>query len=231
MTRSFSYSEKVVRKRFVFICIFIFAVTIVIYTFISNFLFKTYRMQTQNMSPTFTGGEIIATTPLFKAENLKRGDIVYQKARYKSNLNFLQHFVNNVFALFTAKLVQPFGGDRSAITHGAVLRVVGLPGDTIYIKDFVAYIKNTSNKTFLTEFELSDVDYNISTTQLPDGWESDLPFSGTTEEFVLSKDEFFLLSDNRVTTLDSRISGKCKAEDIDGKVLFVSWPIRAWRKF
>lgn len=231
MPKGFSYTEKIKRNKIFALIIFIFIVLIILYQLISSFIFKTYRLQTNMMYPTFEKGEILGATPIFHAENLQRGDIVFRKALYKSDLNIFEKTVDAVCALFTAKLFQPFSRDRTALTSGTVLRVIGLPGDTIYLDNFVAYIKNTQNENFLTEFELSDIDYNISTTQVPNNWERSLPFSAATKTFVLGKNEFFLLSDNRIASFDSRLSGTCSAANISEKIICVTWPFKAWKKF
>lgn len=231
MARSYSYSEKIERNKFIFTIIFIFAVTVLFYNVISHFIFKTYRIQTKIMEPSFKSGQILVSTPIFKRENLRRGDLVFRKAFHKSNLNIFQKLVNKVFSLFSAKMIKPFGEERNSSTSAAVFRIIGLPGDTIYIDNFVAHIKNKDVPNFLTEFELSEVDYNILTPQLPEGWQSEMPFSGTSEEFVLGKDEFFLLSDKRLASLDSRLSGTCHEKNIGEKIIFISWPIRDWKSF
>lgn len=226
-----SYSEKVARKKNFILVVFVFVVIVLIYNLITNFVFCTYRIQTKNMSPTFASGEIAGASKMFNIENLERGDLVFRRSIYKSNLNIFQKFINKVFTLFSPNIFIPFDENMLSVTHGSVFRIVGLPGDTIYMRDFVVYIKNSTNEKFLTEFELSDITYDISTTKLPERWEADMPFSGSTDNFVLNDGEFFLLTDNRVAAPDSRLCGKCKIEDIEAKIVFVLWPIKGWRKF
>lgn len=231
MARSYSYTEKVTKKRFIFFIIFVVIFTIILHNLITSFAFKTYRIQTKNMQPTFEKGTVIGATPIFKTEALKRGDLVFRKPIHKSNLNILQKFINKICSLFSANIFYPFGKDQSAISNGAVFRVIGLPGDTIYVDKFIAYIKDQKNVSFLTEFELSTVDYDILISQDLKNWESNMPFSGSSKQIVLGKDEFFLMSDNRIATLDSRLSGKCNKEDISEKIIFVTWPIKSWKRF
>lgn len=231
MAKSFSYTEKVVRKRFFFTLIFIFAAAVLLYHLCTAFVFRTYRIQTDTMQPTLASGQIVTATTLFHTENLTRGDLVYRKPIHKSDLNIFQKMTNKICSFFTAKSIRPFGDEQRSLMPGAVFRVVGLPGDTIYMDNFIAYIRNSETENFLTEFELSKQDYDIKTLQLPAGWEKSMPFSGSTDKFVLGKDEFFLLSDNRVSTLDSRLSGICTQDDIEAKITAVLFPFRKWKKF
>jgi signal peptidase I len=231
MSKSFSYTEKVARKKFFMMLLFIFALTVLLYHLISAFIFRTYRIETDTMQPTFESGQMLGAVTLFNTENLRRGDLVFRSAIYKDELNIFQKLVNKICSLFTAKLVRPFGNEQRSLTHGAVFRIVGLPGDTIYMNNFIAYIKNAESDNFLTEFELSKQNYDIKTLQLPEGWKNYMPFSGSTEKFILGEHEFFLLSDNRVSTFDSRLSGICTASNIEAKILFVLLPFKSWKKF
>ena len=101
------------------------------------------------MQPTFESGQMLGAVTLFNTENLRRGDLVFRSAIYKDELNIFQKLVNKICSLFTAKLVRPFGNEQRSLTHGAVFRIVGLPGDTIYMNNFIAYIKNAESDNFL----------------------------------------------------------------------------------
>jgi len=94
-----------------------------------------------------------------------------------------------------------------------VKRIAGCPGDTIEIKD---------NHLFLNG-KKSDEPYALDTPGEP------LKNFGP---FVVPKDEYFVLGDNRNNSLDSRVFGAIKRHAIEGKVIFVyfSWDmnISAW---
>lgn len=224
MAKSYSYSEKVLRKKFLFIVVTILIATVLLYKLISSFLFRSYRIETASMEPTLTAGNRVATTRMFAVSNLKRGDVIYRKALYKSDLNFFQKLSNSIVAFFSGKHLQAFYDENQAIAKGGLYRIVGLPGDTIYLDNFIAYIKDSEHKNFLTEFELSSVSYSITQGKLPNNWDAKMPFSGNTGKITLGADEFFLLTDNRATTFDSRLTGICKITDIDGKVIAIIWP-------
>lgn len=80
-----------------------------------------------------------------------------------------------------------------------VKRVVGIPGDTIVIKDNALY----RNEARLLEFYIQD-----------ENWESQ------DMAVTLQEDQYFVLGDNRNNSTDSRAFGVVLRSDIFGKVLF-----------
>ena len=56
---------------------------------------------------------------------------------------------------------------------------------------------------------------------------------GTTfdfDEVKLGNDEYFLLGDNRIVSLDSRYVGPVKKSDIEGTTSFIIWPFKKFGK-
>lgn len=88
-----------------------------------------------------------------------------------------------------------------------IKRVIGLPGETVMIKNGSIYIDGE---------EIEDV--NGLTEPLEAGLASD--------EIVLSKDEYFVLGDNRDESIDSRYEqvGNVRRKDIIGKAWLVYFP-------
>lgn len=85
-----------------------------------------------------------------------------------------------------------------------IKRVIGLPGEKVYLKDNSIYIYN---KEHLNGFKL-DEDY------LPDKH-----FYMGEQVFELKDDEYLVLGDNREESYDSRKWGALKKERITGKVI------------
>lgn len=82
-----------------------------------------------------------------------------------------------------------------------VKRVIGLPGETVQIRDGLVFV-------------------NGSPLKAPDGLEQ-VSLAGMAENpIVLGEDEYFLLGDNRDSSEDSRFAniGNVKREQIQGKV-------------
>lgn len=88
-----------------------------------------------------------------------------------------------------------------------VKRVIGLPGETIQIKDGIIYING------------EELNENYGKDPIEDG--------GIAEEpIVLADDEYFVLGDNRRVSKDSRIEdvGPVSKDKIGGKVILRIWP-------
>ena len=90
-----------------------------------------------------------------------------------------------------------------------IKRVIGLPGETVQITDGNIYI----NGSKLNE----DYGYYIN----------DIPMNGydASEEYTIGEDEYFVLGDNRNSSIDSRKIGCISREDIEGRAVLRLFPI------
>lgn len=88
-----------------------------------------------------------------------------------------------------------------------IKRVIGMPGDSVAIKDGNIYIND----------EKIEDKYAYGVT-------SDY------ERITLDDDEYFILGDNRLISKDSRYFGPIKGEDIKGKVIFRIFPFSKFGK-
>jgi len=91
-----------------------------------------------------------------------------------------------------------------------IKRIIGLPGETIYLKGKDIYIYNKENpKGFkLEEPYLQNEEFDLGE-----------------EKIQLKNDEYFVLGDNRDESFDSRKWGPFKKERIIGKVAFKISPL------
>lgn len=99
---------------------------------------------------------------------------------------------------------KPNGNENS---HYYMRRVIGVPGDTVQIKEGFVYV---NGELFETGVGNEQMDY-----------------AGLAEEeIVLGKDEFFVLGDNRNASEDSRNAdiGNVRRKDIYGMAWFVRYP-------
>ena len=88
-----------------------------------------------------------------------------------------------------------------------IKRVIGMPGDTVAIKDGEIYIND----------EKIDDEYAYGIT-------SDY------DRITLKNDEYFILGDNRLISKDSRYFGPIKEKEIKGKVIFRIFPFSKFGK-
>lgn len=99
-----------------------------------------------------------------------------------------------------------------------IKRVIGLPGETVQIKDNHVYIYNEEypHGYILKEDYLADDEITIANS----------------ENLVkLGADEYYVLGDNRDASQDSRFFGPVKRSFITGKVWIRGFPINRWDIF
>lgn len=129
----------------------------------------------ESMSPVLSSGDVVLTNRIvYDMSQPKRGDII---------------------------AFQPNGNENASYR---IKRIIGLPGETVQIKDGVVFI---DGKQLKEDYETTAID--------------DVGIAG--EEVVLEGNEYFVLGDNRSSSDDSRQAniGNVKRSEIYGKVWFV----------
>ena len=219
--------------------VWILFLLVIVHTVISSVLLTTVRIGSTSMEPTLSQGDRLLVTPLvfgagvpFTKAKLpafslpSRGDLVVARPPY-DEAPVWTRIAEPIVSFFTFRLASVDPARSSKLRNSLLVkRVVGLPGDTVRATDYVMQIKPSGAAEFSTEFELVDQSYNITFSQLPEGWTAALPFSGDLPETVLGEDEYYLRGDNRSGSSDSAVWGPLPESRITAKVLLRYWPLR-----
>ena len=127
---------------------------------------------------------------------------------------------------FSAQQYDSYAQKDRPDTNYQIRRVIGMPGDEIYMLDYVLYIKPADQKHYLTEFELSDKTYNLTFLTPPAEWDGSVGVKGSFEPITLGQDEYFVLGDNRISVSDSRLWGPVTKQDIKGRIILKYFPLK-----
>lgn len=126
-------------------------------------------------------------------------------------------FVEMVSKYFTAPergdiiTVNATGLDGYTKTEAIIKRVIGLPGETVTIKDGCVY----TNDVLLDEPYIAD---NVLT------YVADRGIVSGYDNITLGEDEYFFLGDNRGVSEDSRVMGPIAKSRIKSHVIFRIYP-------
>jgi len=152
----------------------------------------------------------------------KRGNIVLIDTRRGENSNWFLMAADGFVRFVTAQQKKILNPDE----HLYVKRIIAIPGDEISMNNFVFRVKPAGNMYVFTEFELSDRPYYPNIPQTPALWDETLPFSGYMDSITLGPGEYFVVSDDRSNTGDSRTWGPVNAKKLLGKPVLRFWPIQ-----
>lgn len=206
---------------------------ILFYSIFTSFIAETVKMNTDSMSPSLDKGDAFIFLPTNNLNRLlkrgfadyKRGEIVISSTNYSLDASFIYRVLDPIVRIFTLQKRSLLYDNMNTKGRAEILRIVGLPGDYIKIKDDTVYIKPGGEEFFLNEFELAKVDYDINKRELNRIWKDEFPFSSEHPEIYIPEDHYFLISDNRAYINDSRIFGPVENSKIIGSVFVKYWPL------
>ena len=225
----FSYQLKKERhRRTVSFIIFAVCLYIFINLAITYLAYPVYQ-NSCSMIPDVPEKSVTMVSPLLGT--YERGDIVLLKPRNSSDVNFFKRQADRLIRFFTAQQISLFEKNDLPASRAHLRRVVGMPGDTIYMRDYVLYIKPAGEKHFLTEFEIVEEPYNVTFFVPPADWDTEIGVKGSFDEITLGYNQYFVLADNRKSSDDSRLWGAINKEDISAKVIMCYFPFKNFRLF
>ena len=222
---------------------FLFCFILIIFsicTICQKFLLFPVSVASESMQPQINSGDIVMVTPLASVKpvehripvlssiahcvDLKRGDIVLVSHSAGKETTFIKKAANAVVMFVTFQRKSIIENSNLVTESDSVRRLVGFPGDTLYMKDCVLYIKPQNESHALTEFELSDIQYDIFIEGTDASWSREIGFPGEMDTVVLKDDEYFVLADDRSHGIDSRYYGAVNGRNIRGRLVLRYWP-------
>ena len=99
-----------------------------------------------------------------------------------------------------------------------VKRVIGIPGDSVQVKDDILFINGKAYKETYVNKDINTILYNKVT--------ADFKLQDYTSEKTVPEGSYFVLGDNRWKSKDSREFGFISARSIIGVVKFQYYPLQ-----
>jgi signal peptidase I len=169
---------------------------------IRTFIIEPYKIPTGSMEPTLhgdtkSGDKILANKFIYFFKKPERGDII----------------------IFRTKGIEGIDPKKKDF----VKRLVGLPGETLEIKNGRVYI---NEKELKEPAVFKKIDYEGVILGYP-GMKS---YGTTGNPVKIPLDCYFFLGDNSKNSNDSRFWGLVPKKNIKGKAMVIYWPPARWRK-
>ncbi len=159
--------------------------------FLRTFFFQIYKIPTTSMVPT-----LMPQDKIFVSKLVYGPKIPFTSMRIKG--------VRKPERYEVVVFVPPHDRKKSYVK-----RIVGMPGDTLQIKEGNLYI----NGEIVSDGRVARNYYYNQGEHANDG-----------EPIVVPQGKYFFLGDNSISSLDSRFWGFVDEEDIVGKAIFIWWP-------
>jgi len=202
----------------------------IVYNCLTAFFFSVWSVESNSMQPGLTAGDRVIFSSFMirwnrsntedNPYNFKRGSIVLIDKGHFYEKKLPLQIIDGIVRFFTLQKVSIFSGDGQYY----VKRVIAFPGDEISMTDYIFRVKTAGNSFSLTEFELADRPYHPAIPQVPALWDDSLPFSGNMDPVILGPDEFFVISDDRSNTNDSRTWGAVSSLMLTARAVVRFWP-------
>jgi len=229
----YSYAEQKRERHRLLRVVMIFLFLFVLYNVINAFFVSVWVLDNDTMEPGLRAGDRFIVYSSFLPVIIsgidktggtlpfKRGNIVLIDTRRGEKQNWFLAAADNFVRFVTAQQKEIPGADE----HLYIKRIIAVPGDEIGMNNFVFRVKPQGNMYVFTEFELSERPYLPNIPQVPALWDESLPFSGYMDGRTLGPGEYFVVSDDRGNTGDSRTWGPVNAKKIIGRPVFRFWPL------
>lgn len=180
---------------------------------IRNYTFQNFKIPSSSMESTLLVGDyLVANKMKYFFTEPKRGEIV----TFRNPDDPLEPEPRNRFV----KIIPPiyWSKDNNFFTwyekKNVVKRVIGMPGDTITVKNKHIYI----NGNIFTTGNEQYLDYRVFPKEIIQCVWNDIPMGSRDNigPVIVPENNYFVLGDNRDLSLDSRFWGFLNRKDITG---------------
>ena len=233
--RRYSYKEQKNQRYRLLKFIFVFFILFMLYNCLVTFFVSVWMLDNDTMQSGLSSGDRLLfssfTLPAWITQKkpeerqlpFKRGSIVLVDMGNEKNQKIPLRIVDSLVRFFTAQHISFFSFSNEGQYY--IKRVIALPGDEIYMDNYVFRVKPLGSPYSLTEFELSDKPYHPAIPKTSNLWDESIPFSGSMDTIILGPDECFVVSDDRGNTNDSRTWGAISTSLITAKAVLRFWPL------
>lgn len=161
------------------------------------FVFQFYRVDGPSMEQTLQNNDRL---------------IVYKLPKSFANITNKEYLPSRD-DIIVFNLQEPVDDSGTTESRQLIKRVIGIPGDRVVVKDNVVTLYNDEHP--------NGYDPDLGTEHQA----STVPTSGDID-ITVPEGEVYVMGDNRANSLDSRVFGPIKAQDIVGKLIARVFPFK-----
>jgi len=196
---------------------------------------QSFEVDSAVMQPTLVKGDRVLSFPLPVGavtlfgklpplSDVARGELIIVTPDRIPTESWWFRAWDGLVRLFTFQLVSPFSSRYGKdFASPGVYRVIGIPGDTLKLRESVYEIRPRGASGFSKEFGLSKSSYSIkaaaASSAMDRTWRAPA-------EYSLGENEFFVACDDRSAFLGSPLWGPIDSKRIIGRVVAIFWPLR-----
>jgi signal peptidase I len=195
---------------------------VVIYLVVKTLLIEAFRIPSGSMIPTLLVGDWLFVNKLAYGPTVPFTN---------AHLPGYTHPTHNDVVVF----ISPYQPDEAALGHDPtptlVKRLIGMPGDTVYMRDGVVYLNGIAQRQ---GFAATNYKGDPNETSSLFDWQHAIEVKGSrfgpppaqpTHDrwgpLLIPKDHYFMMGDNRYCSKDSRYWGLVPKANVRGRPLFV----------
>ncbi|HZY64462.1 MAG TPA: signal peptidase I [Rubrobacteraceae bacterium] len=167
-----------------------------VFLFVRPYVVEAFYIPSESMTPTLeVGDRVLVNKFIYRFTEPERGDIIVFKTP--------EGMDNSVDGNPIARLIGWFQGKRDE-RQDLIKRVVGLPGDTITVRNGKLFVNGErQNEPYLNR---------------------EIPDQSFFNEMTVPQGKVFVMGDNRTNSRDSRYIGPIPKENIEGEAFLRFWP-------